>query len=550
MKLILTITILLMPLLSKGEEWHKRVFSKDQDNHYYVGISDSRISLKEAMDEAYLNAVTEAIRHNFGMKGNFSQSMISNLEDLSYQETANLKKDEVNLEGIEPVDELVTEEKNKYKVFRKIKYPIWAINKEKQRLQSETKSLINTYGEGSEKGSIIIETTPPGAQATLTALDQNFEIIGSTNAHFYLPLGKYSLVFLKEGYRPEKKEVIVSGKKSKHHYDLTPSTGTLVVDISPSDALIIIDGRILKNNTRVELIASKNYKIHYEHPDYNSQSETFSVWVDEELELRRELNPKASHINIITNPSDANIYIGNTFIGKSPIKNYQITPRKQSIKAELSGFENEIESIDVKPNRKIGPIVLTLKKEKPKTEYEEPGYENNYKYDYKNQDIKLFKNKNKFTFIYDPIISSKEKTSYTIAPLGLHYFFLPALSFGIDYRYDLIEKSQGTKTIATKISHTIYSSKIYLVRNEYFSLGGGIEWHDLRVKKGPWDSTNQSFKSYEQEKGTGTGGVVSLGINVYETPKGGFLGIYSNYRFFKIKGEQYNQVTLGVSFDF
>ena len=60
---------------SAGDKWYNRSFFKKGSNYHYVGVSSASSDLQKARRDAYNDAVSEAIKHNFG----FNQTLLQNI---------------------------------------------------------------------------------------------------------------------------------------------------------------------------------------------------------------------------------------------------------------------------------------------------------------------------------------------------------------------------------------------------------------------------------------------------------------------------------------
>lgn len=535
MKTLLTIIIgivLNVPSSHGGEEWTKTVFTKDSKNHYYVGISDGRENLNDAMDEAYMNAITEALRHNFGSRGKMSQSISSELKDVHFQNNSQLDYKAVDLEGIEPFREHVEKNKQKYIVYRMIKYPINAIKKQKFILKQGLRTKANTYGNKNAKGAILIETKPVDAQAYLSSKNSNYQVTGSTNALFHLPLGRYELSLVKDGHEPVKREVLVSGKNSHIQIFIKPSMGTLNITTHPENASVFINGRLLKQKQNLKLKSTKTYKVRYEHPDYFSKTEEISLWNKETLNLHKKLKAKPSKVKFIVRPSSAKIYLNGR---KTQSKEVELTEGVHNFTIKNKGFKPKAIKVNAKANRTMPPITVVM--EKQNSERQEPK-ENNY-----------YKNKKVFSFHYEPIILRGENESFTLAPLGLQFFPYKWLGFSFDYRFHNETTYKDGMNYAKESIHTILGSRLYLLRNKNFHLGIGADFHNHTTKEGSTYGSG-AIKNPERAKNKGWGLGAEFQYNYHRSETGVDYGIVINAREYKFKGRDHKLVTLGVTFDF
>jgi hypothetical protein len=562
-KLILLGFLVVLSAPSRAD-WTSKTFSTDSKNHYYVGISGKHESESKAMNEAYQNAIIEAIKHNFGMTGEFTQSSLSALKDLSFQESTNLKGRKVNLEEIEPFKEKIITRNDKFVAYRMIKYPKSAIQKEKLRIKFKIKSLVNTYGEKKSRGRITLKTTPESTLAILTGIETNFKMQGTTNANFYLPLGKYTLTLYKEGFDPETQNVLVTGRNTVFSKILTPSYGFLDLDITPKNSNVYLNNRKVNNLLNIKLLASKQYKLRIEHPDYYSKSENLEVWINQKISLTRELNPKSSKITILSRPNGADVYIDGYKKGTTPLKDFVVTPSNYQIELKKSGHESSEINLRVPANRNMPANIITLKKEIFKPEPVEEEEE-----EYVAPSVPwgpYYSNDKSVGLNYDPIVVGDNEGAFIPVAFGLQIYFWSAFSVGIDYRRDetttpkdyeeeypssyySYENYTDEMTIT---SHTSVNVKFYLIRRESFQLGIGLESHNLDIEIGPQDDITRDIAYGEstKTKKSGSGYIINMQIRLGSTRGGTSVNLVANYRNYNLGTNNLNHTSLGVSFDF
>ncbi len=182
-------------------EWTSKTFIETPIDHYYVGVSDGRKSLTKAREEAYLEAVKEAVRHNFGFNQKLVANFHANLNKIEHNESLLIHQDEINLKGITPVKEYFERNKDgSYKLWRQIKYPKSFIAIEAKRLK-DAKPL---------EGIVNFITTPTGAEIYI----ENKKI-GQTPllGVRYMP-GNFNVRYELKGYFNEKQTIVVRSNQN------------------------------------------------------------------------------------------------------------------------------------------------------------------------------------------------------------------------------------------------------------------------------------------------------------------------------------------------
>jgi hypothetical protein len=121
---------------SYANNWWEQTISEDEEHFYYVGMSSKRSSKKEAIEDAYAEALKEAIRHNYGVVSNIMGQYKSTEEGINMQENTLIYRSGVKMIGISPLELYLEEDDDKYIAYRRIKYPRSEIAKEKIRLEN------------------------------------------------------------------------------------------------------------------------------------------------------------------------------------------------------------------------------------------------------------------------------------------------------------------------------------------------------------------------------------------------------------------------------
>ncbi|TNF05453.1 MAG: PEGA domain-containing protein [Deltaproteobacteria bacterium] len=181
--------------------WVQTTFKETPLDHFYVGVSDGRKSLTSAREEAYLEAVKEAVRHNFGFNQKLVANFHANLNKVEHSESLLIHQDEINLKGITPVQEYFERNKDgSYKLWRQIKYPKSFIAIEQKRLK-EAKPL---------EGIVNFITTPVGADIYI----ENKKIGKSPLLGVrYMP-GNFDVRYEMPGYFSETQKIVVRSNQN------------------------------------------------------------------------------------------------------------------------------------------------------------------------------------------------------------------------------------------------------------------------------------------------------------------------------------------------
>lgn len=361
---VVIIVILLTPICYSAE-WFQLIFTETPINKIYVGVSGGKRNLKDAMNEAYGEAVKEAVKHNFGYHQTLTETFISNLKVSNSEQESFLKTDTIKLKGIEPGrSEVVKNKDDTYTVYREILYPKEEIKKELERLSSLSKKeqIVNTYKiSDSAKSSLSIFTTPAPAEIIISNSQNTDRYLGTSNAQFFLPLGTYNLTVSKEGYEPRVDTVYMTGGEQKKQIQMLPVTGTLIIKTIPTDAQVYIDSKAISSGD-LKLPIKDIYTIRVEHPDYFSQEKQIKLISKEADIVEISLTAKPSFVSISSLPQGADVYVGGTRIGVTPLLNAQVSEGESILTLMKEGYEKELVKIEMKANRNLDTVNVELRK--------------------------------------------------------------------------------------------------------------------------------------------------------------------------------------------
>jgi hypothetical protein len=134
MKIVLLLLIFIQT--AQGGEWFEEIIREDEDHYYFVGMSSYHANEKGALEEAYQEAIKEAIRYNYGVVHHYRSTVSSSTTSVNNQDQALMYREGVQIRGVIPKRSRVVEKNDLYMAYREIQYPKNEINKEKFRLKN------------------------------------------------------------------------------------------------------------------------------------------------------------------------------------------------------------------------------------------------------------------------------------------------------------------------------------------------------------------------------------------------------------------------------
>lgn len=345
-----------------ADNWYYKTIKEDANNYYYVGISKTHPELVDAMNEAYNNAVKEAIKHNYGFNQELQENFYQSLENSEVQQSSFINMKSIQVKEVKPLKHKIVKSDKGYMVYRQISYSKNAIKAELKRLKTITAdtSIVNEYNKNGANGWITVKTLPANANIQLTKKDGKNSINGMTNGKFNLELGQYNIIITKEGFNTVQRDVIISGEDDKLELKLIPSKGEILVNAYPKDASIFLDGRLIDNNKVLSLMAGEEYKVRVEHPDYFTKEEVVKINNKDYKIKDFDLSPRNSKVSIYTNPLKADVWINGQKVGQSPVINYETNSGICDITVKKVGFRGVYKTIKLKPNKSHKPLNIEL----------------------------------------------------------------------------------------------------------------------------------------------------------------------------------------------
>ena len=120
-------------------------------------------------------------------------------------------------------------------------------------------------------GTVAIDSSPQGASITI---DKQFK--GTTPMDVAIaPFAKHSIELFLEGYLKAKQSVRVKPEQQAQvNLKLTPNIGTVRLNITPSDALILVDGKPRGSGSQTLSLNAKPHSISIEKSGYETKSMT------------------------------------------------------------------------------------------------------------------------------------------------------------------------------------------------------------------------------------------------------------------------------------
>src|SRR5688572_7399658 len=216
-------------------------------------------------------------------------------------------------------------------------------------LESQTASLELNSGRAEQHivfshGVVILESDPPGASISLG--DSNL-MVGTTVAvtPYKLPALKPGTVTFRldlKGFLTTNLPVVIQpGSTNKLVAMLTrPPVGEVMVEFSsiPRSAKIDLDGKPFATTPEVKSLAPGTYKVTARYTEWWPAKESTLV-VEPNKEAKVQFYFERGRINLESDPSGANVFVGNRLIAITPTNGVLWPTGMVTLRFEKAGFE-------------------------------------------------------------------------------------------------------------------------------------------------------------------------------------------------------------------
>ena len=135
--------------------------------------------------------------------------------------------------------------------------------------------------------------------------------------------------------------------------------GYLVFRTSPANATLWIDGKKHTKQERGATLPTGRHQIRVEAQGYFPSKRWIHVRGDDATMLRLKLKPKKVHVEILSQPSGAKLFLNGKAVGSTPFRE-AITPRWYEMRVSLPGFVSSKQNDKVLANRPNQRYMLRL----------------------------------------------------------------------------------------------------------------------------------------------------------------------------------------------
>ena len=210
-------------------------------------------------------------------------------------------------------------------------------------------------------GSLSITSSPSDAIVYL-----NGEEAGTTPYSLQsATIGTHEVEVKSDLHAEWKKKInIKKGKETTLNAVLQPITGTIILESDPEEAMILLDGKeIGKTPETITGIKTGLHEVEVQKNGCISWNKTIKIKAGRKHAFKATLERRKGSLMIISNPSDARIFIEGKKAGRTPEAIAELKSGKYSVEIKLEGYQIWSEDAEVIPGEET--IVKAVLQEKP-----------------------------------------------------------------------------------------------------------------------------------------------------------------------------------------
>ena len=212
-----------------------------------------------------------------------------------------------------------------------------------RKLAGIAQENVSQMGDMIGMGSIELNSIPSNAKIFL----DGHETDNFTPATLKLSAGQHTIRLEKGDQAGTRQIYIVPDLKSEVEIELKTGYGFLNLDSSPVKAEIFLNNITLgRAPVKIDTILAGNYKLEIRSNGYAEHREDIKISLNQQLTKTIHLKKLAS-LNIVSIPSNAEVVLNDSLIGKTPLKKDYLKAGQYSLKITKDGFKDHSETFSL-----------------------------------------------------------------------------------------------------------------------------------------------------------------------------------------------------------
>ncbi|WP_232473523.1 PEGA domain-containing protein [Thermococcus profundus] len=224
--------------------------------------------------------------------------------------------------------------------------------------------------EPGEERTLNVSLTPRFGYLTVYSVPSDAEVyvdgslIGRTPVVGYkLSTGRHEVRIVKEDYEEYFVNVTIEpGETTVVNVTLTPKPAVLVINSDPSGAKVYINGTY-EGVTPLNLtLQPGTYEVKLVKKDYEDYTSVVTLEPGEEKTLNVSLTPRFGYLTVYSVPSDAEVYVDGSLIGKTPVVEYRLLTGRHEVRIMKENYEEYSKNVTIEPGETtVVNVTLTPK---------------------------------------------------------------------------------------------------------------------------------------------------------------------------------------------
>lgn len=217
----------------------------------------------------------------------------------------------------------------------------------------EARKTVNILEEGGHvsttmqlrevRGLVLLHSDQPGADVDLPGI-----VRGTTPMMVPdCPLGTYKVNFSKTGYKGQSIQIDVNDRIPVRAFAaLRSNAGTLEISSFPAAASVYVNDALKgQSPVTVNNMEAGRYEVRFEKEGYKPYKERVDVSPAETTPLNVTLTPEEGNLRVVSDPSEARIYLNGQLRGLTPFDIPNVKPGQHAVKVTKAGYEDVERSI-------------------------------------------------------------------------------------------------------------------------------------------------------------------------------------------------------------
>ena len=226
---------------------------------------------------------------------------------------------------------------------------------------SASATLFNYTLKPVEQVAALFKSTPKGASIFVNNFDK-----GVTDKGVFLFPGAYDVKISLAGYIEETRRIEVKQTgTNEFNFNLVKNSGSLILNVSPTGAKVLIDREDFTGRTNIELFPGK-HKIEVAAKGYNSFEEVINIEIGKTTNKNINLKVKTGRLQFSVQPLEAEVKLYRNSTLVEQWKGLKIVgdliEGKYKIETSCPGYENKTKEINITENKTTTEEIILEKR--------------------------------------------------------------------------------------------------------------------------------------------------------------------------------------------